>query len=68
MFQIALQMLIQLSMLSLAMAAPVSVESHGNAWGYGAGGGIVGFIVLILDIIVFSTFRDHASPSRLNMV
>lgn len=52
MFQAALQMLLQLSLLSLAEAAPVTVQTQ-NAWRYGAGGGIVGFIVLILDIIVF---------------
>lgn len=40
--------------LSLAAAAPVSAQGHGNSWQYGAGGGVVGFVVLILDIIVFS--------------
>lgn len=39
-----------------AMAQPISTEAvQENAWKYGTGGGIVGFIVLILDIMVFST-------------
>ena len=58
MFRTALSMLLQLFLISLAMAAPivdeVSAQGHGNAWQFGAGGGIIGFIVLILDIIVFS--------------
>lgn len=45
-------LILQLAMASLAMAAPtMHVES--NAWQYGTGGGIVGLIVLVLDIIVF---------------
>lgn len=41
-----------LSLLSFALAAPVSATTTTqNAWQYGAGGGVVGFIVLILDII-----------------
>jgi len=46
-------MLLQLSLFALAAAAPITTESHGNSWQYGAGGGVLGFIVLILDIIVF---------------
>lgn len=60
MFTSTLNLLLQFALLSLAAAAPLAGEvattSHGNAWQYGAGGGIIGFIVLILDIIVFSTF------------
>jgi len=43
-------------MLGFAVAEEmVGIEghNHGNAWQYGAGGGVVGFIVLILDIIVW---------------
>jgi len=36
-----------------APAAPISAESIDNSWQYGTGGGILGFVVLILDIIVF---------------
>jgi len=56
MFQSTLGLLFQLlSLLSLAAAAPVTTAGHHGAqpWHYGAGGGVVGFIVLILDIIVF---------------
>jgi hypothetical protein len=40
---------------TLAYAAPVGDETFtaaGNSVGYGTGGGIVGLIILILDIIV----------------
>jgi hypothetical protein len=56
MFQSSLSLILQLSLLSLAMAEEtLTTTGHGNAWKYGSGGGVVGFIVLILDIIVFST-------------
>ena len=56
MFQSAFfSLLLQLSLFSFAMAEETLVaNSHGNTWQYGAGGGVLGFIVLILDIIVFS--------------
>ena len=48
--------LLRFSFLSFAMAEEmVKVEGHGNAWQYGTGGGIIAFIVLVLDIIVFRT-------------
>jgi hypothetical protein len=57
MFQLTLGAIVQFLLFSLAAAAPMATESrHGNAWQYGAGGGVIGFIVLILDIIVFSKF------------
>ncbi|KAL0933583.1 uncharacterized protein CTRU02_210382 [Colletotrichum truncatum] len=48
----------QLCFALLAAAAPVSdptlsATGHGNTWQYGTGGGIIGFVVLVLDIIVF---------------
>jgi hypothetical protein len=50
----------QLCLALVAMAAPVEetvmTTSGGNAWQYGTGGGILGLIVLVLDVIVFSTF------------
>jgi hypothetical protein len=64
-FHNTLLMLIQLSLYSFAAAAPISTESHGNGWRYGAPGGVVGFIVLILDIIVFSKQQPAESPSCL---
>ncbi|CAL3972223.1 unnamed protein product, partial [Diplocarpon coronariae] len=50
-FQIALSSLL---FATLAIAQPISTEAvQENAWKYGTGGGVVGFIVLILDIMVF---------------
>ena len=51
----------QLLLAALAVAAPIAEETviataGGNAWQYGTGGGIIGLIVLILDIIVFGVF------------
>ncbi|KAL2158698.1 hypothetical protein VTH06DRAFT_4180 [Thermothelomyces fergusii] len=44
---------LQLCFASIGLAAPVSTETMDNTWQYGTGGGLVGLIVLILDIIVF---------------
>lgn len=63
MLQTTIQMLLQLSLLSLASAAPVSIETHQDAWRYGAGGGVIGFIVLILDLIVFGNPPTLVRPS-----
>jgi hypothetical protein len=59
MSQIAISFLLQLCLASLASAAPIMDETLStttveNTWQYASGGGVVGFIVLILDIIVFS--------------
>lgn len=56
MFQHFINILLQLSLASLALAAPVAndVTTASNSWQYGTGGGVLGFIVLVLDIIVFS--------------
>jgi uncharacterized membrane protein len=57
MFSNAFAVLMQLSLVALVMAEEtLTTTDHGNAWKYGSGGGLVGFIVLILDIIVFRTF------------
>lgn len=62
MFNIVLNLLLQLSLAALALGAPVvqdiSATTAGNSWQYGTGGGIIGFIVLVLDIIVFSKPRS----------
>lgn len=48
---------LQLCFALLVAAAPLdptlSTTSQ-NSWQYGTGGGVIGFIVLVLDIIVFS--------------
>lgn len=63
MFQIILSMLLTLGLASSAVASPISAQGHGDAWQYGTGGGIIGFIVLILDIIII---RESISfPQRL---
>jgi hypothetical protein len=45
----------QVCMAALALAAPITEEAvhKTDAWQYGTGGGIIGLIVLVLDIIVF---------------
>ena len=51
-------LLLQLWLASLAVAAPISDDVTATvnpAQQWGAGGGIVGFIILVLDIIVWST-------------
>jgi len=53
MFKYLLAALLELSMFMLAEAAPVSAQSA-KPWQAGTGGGIVGFIVLVLDIIAWS--------------
>lgn len=49
---------LQLWLAALTFAAPTITEGvSANAvkpWHYGTGGGIIGFIVLVLDIIVWS--------------
>ena len=62
----------QLLLAALALAAPMADETvmataGGNAWQYGTGGGILGLIVLILDIIVFGACTSPCldlRPSR----
>lgn len=51
----ALSAFFQLWLASLVAAAPVAASSD-NAWEYGTSGGIIGLIVLVLDIIAFGTF------------
>ncbi|KAK1976848.1 hypothetical protein LZ30DRAFT_692593 [Colletotrichum cereale] len=64
------QFLLQLCLALLAVAAPISnptleTAAHGNTWQYGTGGGILGFVVLVLDIIVFRTYPLLSSKSVL---
>ena len=63
MFNFLLNTLLQLALFGAALAAPTTQGHHGpQNWHYGLGGGIVGFIVLVLDIIVWS-----ASCSRYDL-
>ena len=52
-----LSFFLQLWFSALVFAAPVVQEvstTTAKPWHYGTGGGILGFIVLVLDIIVWS--------------
>jgi len=54
MIHAALTLLLQLLLIAAANAAPTATtHPHIHTWHYGFGGGVVGFILLILDIIVF---------------
>jgi len=45
--------LLQFSFFAFALGAPTGeITIQENAWKYGSGGGIIGLIVLVLDIIV----------------
>ncbi|KIW02539.1 uncharacterized protein PV09_05996 [Verruconis gallopava] len=53
-FQLAIRLLLQLFLtVSFAASAPLNTQNHARPWHYGVSGGIVGFIVLVLDIIVW---------------
>ncbi|KAK4158229.1 hypothetical protein C8A00DRAFT_39424 [Chaetomidium leptoderma] len=55
--------LLQLCLASLGLAAPVSTESLDNSWQYGTGGGLIGLVILILDIVVFvEVLKSSRSP------
>ncbi|KEF60293.1 uncharacterized protein A1O9_05144 [Exophiala aquamarina CBS 119918] len=60
MSQNTLFLMLQLALASLATAAPVKAQS--NSWQYGTGGGIIGLIVFILDIIVFVEVVQSTRP------
>ncbi|TVY37744.1 hypothetical protein LOCC1_G006297 [Lachnellula occidentalis] len=59
-------LLLNLSLLSLASAAPtLSTAGHGNSWKFGTGGGVLGFVVLILDIMVWlEVLKSNRPPSH----
>lgn len=57
--------LLQLFLTALTFAAPLAsgseIHATDNAVGYGTGGGIVGLIVLVLDVLVFSKYSMPVS-------
>lgn len=55
--------ILQLCLASVGLAAPVSTEALSNSWQYGTGGGLLGLIVLILDVIVFGACSLETRPS-----
>ncbi|SPQ25039.1 d93c6110-6b74-4a27-bdf4-d7dae8936f40 [Thermothielavioides terrestris] len=60
--------LLQLCLASLGLAAPVSTASMDNSWQYGTGGGLLGLVVLILDIIVFIEVLQSSRPPMQKLV
>jgi cobalamin synthase len=57
--------ILQLCLASLGLAAPVSTEALDNSWQYGTGGGLLGLVVLILDVIVFvEVLKSSRSPAQ----
>ena len=61
-------LLLQICLASLALAAPIADEPvtiTGSTQQYGTGGGILGFIVLVIDIIVWSKYRFFLCPVAL---
>lgn len=67
-----LNLLLQLCLAALCHAAPIADESlstmSSNATQYGTGGGIIGFIILVLDILTWSTSRSCHSPAIHSML
>lgn len=62
-------LLLQTLLPLLTFAAPLTTSSDelhitDNAANYGTGGGILGFIVLVLDILVWSTPLPVPSAAR----
>ncbi|KAK3935621.1 hypothetical protein QBC46DRAFT_397028 [Diplogelasinospora grovesii] len=68
--------ILQFCLASLAFALPFADETlatrsegvaavvHENSWQFGTGGGILGLVVLILDILVFiEVFKSNRPPS-----
>ena len=49
-----LSLILQLWLASLSLAAPVGTTAWDTSKSYGTTGGIVGFIVLVVDILVWS--------------
>ncbi|TKA74357.1 hypothetical protein B0A55_05521 [Friedmanniomyces simplex] len=65
MFPTSLTILLQLCLAALTLAAPFANEkltTMGNAQQYGAGGGVIGFIVLVLDILVWIEVLKSTRP------
>jgi hypothetical protein len=63
MMNFVISLILQLSLFMLAEAAPITAQSA-KPWQAGTGGGIIGFIVLVLDIIAWSKclpFADTVS-------
>ncbi|KAF5633842.1 cardiolipin synthase [Fusarium tjaetaba] len=65
MFNNAVFAFLQLWLATLAFAAPIADEvtvTGAEPWHYGTGGGIIGFIVLVLDILVWIEVLQSNRP------
>lgn len=54
MFQHVFTLLMQLALFTLAEASPITAKTASDPLGYQVGGGVFGFIVLVIDIIIWS--------------
>ncbi|KAI1428831.1 hypothetical protein F5Y12DRAFT_710774 [Xylaria sp. FL1777] len=64
-------LLLQLCLAAWAFAAPLSDETMTTStapWHYGAGGGVIGFIVLVLDLIVFVEVLKSNRPASNKLI
>lgn len=72
MIPVALSIFLQLCLAAFVAAAPIADDTmtvaKATPWQYGTGGGIVGFIVLVLDIIVFSAFFPNFSSPETRVI
>ncbi|KAL2121648.1 hypothetical protein VTJ04DRAFT_5675 [Mycothermus thermophilus] len=58
-------LLSQLLLASLALAAPVAPNALDNSWQYGTGGGLLGLVIFLLDIIVFvEVLKSNRTPAQ----
>ncbi|KAK6836662.1 hypothetical protein PG990_014131 [Apiospora arundinis] len=68
MINAAFSMFLQLCLAALAFAAPLADETMkttGTPMQYGTGGGIIGFIILILDIIAcIEVLKSNRTPMQ----
>ncbi|KAI0974939.1 hypothetical protein F4678DRAFT_458054 [Xylaria arbuscula] len=72
MFSNVCYLLLQLCLAACAFAAPLADETltatTNTPWQYGAGGGIAGFIVLVLDLIVFVEVLKSNRPASNKLI
>jgi len=54
---------LQLCLAALALAAPMTATGMNPSQQYGTGGGVVGFIILVLDILVWIEVIKSSRPT-----
>lgn len=50
------------SIVASIAAAPLETQGHGNVVRYGTGGGVVGFLVLLVDVYIFLELFNSSRP------